>query len=639
MPEQHIVFIITAALIGLFVGAVITYVLNKSKLSEAAAQLALIGRERDGERESSAATTEALKQSQGELHALEITQGQNQTHISALSEDNARLKQVNSEATEKVATLNGELTRTKELFSTAKAQLEAETQKADTLNRQLSTTEQALQQIRKDLSAEKEKSAALDKRAKGLEVETTASAKNATEQNQRLEQTQNKLDHLQERYTSLSTEHAELTTSLAERETSHQEKVAQLEESKQSLSKEFKNLANKIFEEKGKTFSHNNKESIDTMLQPFKAQIEGFQTRINEVHDASTKGHTHLNAEIKKVLDVGLKMSDEATNLTSALKGDSQKRGAWGEAQLERTLEMSGLMPDAHYEKQSAFKDAEGKNKQTDFIIRLPGDKHIIIDSKVGLVAYDRAISADNDIAYTQAMDEHAKAVKAHIDDLVKKDYTNLIGVRSPNFVLMFMPIEPAYIEALKHNKDLFTYGYDKGVVMVSHTTLLPILRTVQNLWAMEQSNKEAREISDSAGHIYNNVVTIAEKLNKLGNSLGTVSNHYNDTVKSLVGKQGLYGKVDRFKQVSAKASKTMPTLEPKHLDFETEKLTLVAEPIDETIKIELNKPVKELLGEQVVELAETIDDIDVSVEQSEPAVGKATAKQVEDREAQTNLI
>src|SRR5690554_2931118 len=218
--------------------------------------------------------------------------------------------------------------------------------------------------------------------------------------------------------------------------------MQQLSETKQSLTKEFENLANKIFEEKGKTFTHTSQASIDTMLKPFREQIEGFQKRINEVHDASLQGNTSLNAEIKKVLEIGLQMSKEANNLTSALKGDSQQRGAWGEAQLRRTLEMSGLIEEAHYEVQSSFKDAEGKQKQTDYLIKLPDGKHIIIESKVALNAYDRAVGAESPEEYQLAMSEHVKAVRKHIDDLASKDYTNLVGMRSPSFVLMFMPIE-----------------------------------------------------------------------------------------------------------------------------------------------------------------------------------------------------
>ena len=387
---------------------------------------------------------------------------------------------------------------------------------------------------------------------------------------------------LNERYHCLNAEYIELKTNLLRKEEHFEEQMTQLSDTRKSLTQEFENLANRIFEEKGKTFTHTSQASIDGLLKPFREQIEGFQKRINDVHDASLRGNANLNAEIRKVLDIGLKMSSEANNLTSALKGDSQQRGAWGEAQLQRTLEMSGLVEDAHYTVQSNFKDAEGRNRQTDYLIKIPDGKHIIIDSKVSLVAYDRAVSAESPEAYQAAMAEHVKAVRKHIDDLSSKDYTNLVGMRSPSFVLMFMPIEPAYIEAMKHNKDLFEYGYKKNIVLVSHTTLIPILRTVSNLWMVERSNTEAREISERAGDIYNQVSVVAERLVKLGVTLNTASKHYNSTVTALAGKQGLYGKVERFNQLSAKVSKTLPPLEAAHMDFESERLSLIVEPVEE---------------------------------------------------------
>ena len=370
---------------------------------------------------------------------------------------------------------------------------------------------------------------------------------------------------------------------------------AQLTQTKQSLAIEFENLANRIFEEKGKNLTQSTQTSLEHLLAPFREQIAGFQARINQVHDASLQGHTSLNHEIKKVLEIGLQMSQEAHNLTTALKGDSQQRGAWGEAQLRRTLEMSGLVEDAHFEVQRSFKDADGRQKQTDYLVKLPDNKHIIIDSKVALNAYDRAVAAQTPEAYQAAMQDHFRAVRQHIDDLASKDYTNVVGMRSPSFVLMFMPVEPAYIEALKSNKDLFEYGYKKGIVLVSHTTLIPILRTVSNLWMIERSHAEAQEISERAGEIYNQVCTVAERLSRLGNTLNTVSNHYNQTVTALVGQQGLYGKVDRFSQISTKITKKLPNMEPIHLDFETDRLAMVVEPVEVSELVDELEPVEEL--------------------------------------------
>jgi len=397
----------------------------------------------------------------------------------------------------------------------------------------------------------------------------------------RLESSQQQEQALRDQLHDAALDMQSLQSGLEKERELGEQKMQQFEDSRKALKIEFENLANKILDDKARSFDQHNKGSIEALLKPFREQVEGFQKRINDVHSESIKGNTALEGEIKKVLEVGLKIGSDAKNLTEALKGDSQKRGSWGETLLEKTLQMGGLIEDAHYEKQSSMVDAEGRRKQTDFLIKLPDDKHIIIDSKVSLAAYDRAVAAETDEQIRLALDEHANAVKRHIDDLASKDYTNLIGIRSPSFVLMFMPIEPAYIEALKYEKDLFAYGYEKNIVLVSHTTLIPILRTVANLWSMERSNRDARELGEKAGDIYNQMCKLADRLAKLGGSLAAASNHYNKTVDALGGRQGLHGKVERFSQLSSKVSKSMPALEPIHNDLKLESLELLAQPLE----------------------------------------------------------
>jgi DNA recombination protein RmuC len=410
--------------------------------------------------------------------------------------------------------------------------------------------------------------------AQGAELEQGAATRQqSARQLHKLEQ---QLDEISHRYHALQNEHTRLKTRQQERQNQHEEQIQLLNEARENLKQEFQVLANKIFEDKGKNFTTTNRESLESLLKPFREQISGFQSRINEVHTESVKGHTALEAEIKKVLEVGLEMNSQATNLATALKGDKKTTGNWGEAQLERTLELAGLLPGDHYVTQASFTDGEGKRRLPDFVIKLPDNKSLVIDSKVSLVDYDRAISAETEEQQLEALKAHAQAVRNHIDDLSTKDYSNLPGLDSPDFVLMFMPVEPAYIEAMKHNKDLFNYGYQRQVVMVSHTTLMPILRTVANLWMIDQSNREAREISARAGEIYNQVCLVAERLHKLGNTLKSANNHYNQAVKGLAGQQGLHGKVERFRQLSSKASKSLVDLEPVHSDLELEKLEAI---------------------------------------------------------------
>ena len=240
--------------------------------------------------------------------------------------------------------------------------------------------------------------------------------------------------------------------------------------------------------------------------------------------------------------------------------------------QLERSLQAAGLQADCHYLREANYISVQGQNRRPDFIVKLPDGKDIIIDSKISLVDFNKAIAADTQEEQTQALTQHVKALKKHIDDLAQKDYSTLIGMRSPHFVLMYIAIEPAYIEALKHDVDVFDYGSQKNIILVSHTTLMPLLKTIANLWLLDRSHSQAFELAEKAGDIYQQVCLVAERLHKLGRSLQTVTSHYNDTVTSMVGRQGLYGKVERF-SVVAKNSQAPSELPPLANDIDSHRL------------------------------------------------------------------
>jgi DNA recombination protein RmuC len=392
-----------------------------------------------------------------------------------------------------------------------------------------------------------------------------------------------RLGQLGDRHQALRSEYDQLLSRQREQERQHKAQLQLLNANREQLKLEFENLANRIFEARGRQFNDSSRTTLNDLLQPFREQITGFQQRIDQVHSESLKGHALLEGELRKVLEVGLQMSSQASNLTSALKGDKKTTGNWGEAQLERTLELAGLVPGEHYETQATFRDDQGKRRLPDVLIKLPDNRHLVIDSKVSLVDYEAAVAAESEELRLTLLEGHARAVRQHVDDLAGKAYANLPGLGSPDFVLMFMPVEPAWIEAMRHNRDLFNYGYQRGVVLVSHTTLMPILRTVANLWIVERSNREAQEISRSAGDLYNQVCTVAERLQRLGNTLQAAANHYNSTVISLSGKQGLAGKVERFQGLSTTTSKIMPALEPLHLDIDTDRLGFGAEEAGES--------------------------------------------------------
>lgn len=439
------------------------------------------------------------------------------------------------------------------------------------LQQKITLAEDQENQLERDINGLQERVGAAQARAESLaqQLQTSYDQLNQkTQENQRLYQ---QLTYSQQ-------ELAELRTSLSEKQAHFEQQQQSFTAMRNQLNMEFQHLAQQILDEKTKSFTQTNQSALDLLLKPFKEQIEGFQKRVNEVHSEAIKGNADLGNEIKRVLDIGLSMSKEAQNLTTALKGNNKVAGNWGEIQLESALQMAGLLAGDHYVAQESYRDEQGRRFAPDFVVNLPDNKHLVLDSKVSLVAYDQAVRSEDNFAIQKALDEHCRSLKTHIDGLSKKNYNHLIGIKSPDFVLMFVPIEPAYIEAMKHDPTLFNYGYERNVILVSHTTLMPILRTVANLWRIERGNTEAREISEKAGDIYNQVCVIAERLAKLGNTLSTANNHYNQAVTSLVGRQGLVGKVERFQQLSNKVSQSVPQLDLLEGDWDTTRLTIIAE-------------------------------------------------------------
>lgn len=441
----------------------------------------------------------------------------------------------------------------------------------DRLQQRLVLAEDNENELERYINALKERVGASQAKAEGLEEQLQHSL-------QQLSQKAQEQAQLTAQYQQVQNELTELRTTLHEKQANFEAQQRNFVEVKQQLNVEFQHLAQQILEEKSQRFDQTNQASLDALLKPFREQIEGFQKRVNEVHSESLKGTATLAAEIKAVLKIGASMSEEAQNLATALKGNNKIAGNWGEVQLESALQSAGLLAGEHYVAQESFRDQEGRRLAPDFVLHLPDNKQLILDSKVSLLAYDEAVRAEDNLSMNQALEAHCKSLRAHIEGLSKKNYANLPGVTSPDFVLMFVPIEPAYIEAMKHDTQLFNFGYERNVILVSYTTLMPILRTVANLWRIERGNHEAREISEKAGEIYNQVCVVAERLSKLGNTLNTVSNQYNQTVTSLVGRQGLIGKVERFQQLSTKASQATPQVELLSNDHETMRLESMVE-------------------------------------------------------------
>lgn len=449
-------------------------------------------------------------------------------------------------------------------LASVKENLQQEQQEKQSLQFEKSRLENDRNALDRQLAAEKSRSQSLDVQKNEL-----------SEKGQELEA---ELKQLQEKLAQLQAENAKVIAAQDERDNSHKKQLESFEQQKQQLSKEFENLANRIFEDKGKAFDQRSKESLDNLLKPFGQQINEFKSRVENIHTEDTKAKASLSQELKNLRELNQQITEEAKNLTSALKGENKLQGSWGEIQAEKILESSGLKKDLEYEREANFKDEEGNNRRPDLIVHLPGKKTLIVDSKVSLKDYIQAVEAEDDSARNLSLDNHATSIKKHINDLSAKDYTNLMGIHSPDFVLMFMPVEPAFMAAVEHDRSLFNYGYERNVILVTPTTLLPIIRTVANLWIMERSNEQVREVAGQATDIYKTVCTLAERLNKLGNNLATVTKTYNSTVTALAGQQGVYPKVVKFKELSAKATKELTEQNAVIPEIENQKLESLIE-------------------------------------------------------------
>ncbi|MFT5103517.1 MAG: DNA recombination protein RmuC [Candidatus Latescibacterota bacterium] len=332
----------------------------------------------------------------------------------------------------------------------------------------------------------------------------------------------------------------------------------ELEKLQEKFTKEFENLANKILESKSEKFTKQNKENIDGILKPLQEKIEKFEKKVDESHKESIDRHAMLRQQIIGLKELNEQMSKEATNLTKALKGDSKIQGNWGELVLERVLEKSGLEKDREYFVQTSFTTEEGKRVLPDVVLHLPDNKRMIIDSKVSLVAYERFVNEEDDDLRKGFLKEHIGSLKKHIDQLSEKNYQDIYQIESPDFVLLFVPIEPAFAIAINQDNNIYNWAFEKNIVIVTPTTLLATLRTIDSMWNNQKQQQNAIEIATQAGALYDSFTNLTDELIKVGKQIGTVQGSYENAMKKLTGKGNLVTRVERLKKLGAKASKTI---------------------------------------------------------------------------------
>ncbi len=382
----------------------------------------------------------------------------------------------------------------------------------------------------------------------------------AEEKSSRVPGLEGDLEKAHQENTLLQTRMAELETRLEDERKNAEEKLSLLQEARDQLKLEFQNVANKIFEDKSQKFTEQNKENIEGVLKPVREQLSEFKKKIEDVYDKESKERVSLVNEIGHLKTLNERISEDAINLTNALKGQSKTRGAWGEMILERVLEESGLQKGREYEAQAMYASEEGQRRHPDVIVHLPEGKDIVIDSKVSLKAYEKYCSADTDEKREKRLKEHVISIRTHIKTLSDKRYEELEGIRTLDFVLMFMPIEGAFWTAIESEQGLFNEAFDKNIMLVSPSTLLATLRIISNVWRYEDQNKNALIIAKKAGDLYGKFVGFVEALDDVGDKIGKAQEAYVTANNRLSkGKGNLVRRTEELKQLGVKAKKELP--------------------------------------------------------------------------------
>ncbi|SDJ58382.1 DNA recombination protein RmuC [Ferrimonas sediminum] len=527
------------------------------------AELELLKIELDKSKRDALVSADTIDSMEQSLTDEKIRAGKLETEKGALEKRIERLELDHSEICQK---LEISADKEKSLLATnskAQADLAASEKARDTSKTELEQTKQSKEEFQSrnsDLAAKlKEAQTALSEKAETFgalklawerrETELKADAATATE----------KAETLQAENTNLKTKNQEFTTSLEKKQEHFDEQLKLLQENKAELTKQFETLANEILDKKGRAFGELNKESMTNILSPIQAELKGFKEKVENIHTQETEQRTKLRTELENLQKLNQAITEQAGKLTTALRGQKKVQGNWGELMLENVLDNSGLRLGSDYKREDSFNTEEGRLRP-DAVVYLPQGKHLIIDAKTSLNAYTEYVNADDELQRTAALAQHTSAVGDRINELSNKSYFNIPGLNSPEVVIMFIPIESAYVEALKSDDTLFQRALEKNVLVATPTTLLTSLNIVRQLWRFEDQNKHTAELAERAAKFYNQLRLFLESMGEVDKQLDKAKSSFGEAMKRLhTGRGNLIKRASEFKELGVSVQKELP--------------------------------------------------------------------------------